>query len=37
MLKWYEVKEQAAGRKRLMLLWHIYKIAGKRPVQFIER
>ena len=35
MLKWYEVKEQAAGRKRLMLLWYIYKIAGKRPVQFI--
>ena len=35
MLKWYEVKEQAAGRKRLMLLWYIYKIAGKKPVQFI--
>ena len=35
MLKWYEVQEQAAGRKRLMLLWYIYKIAGKKPVQFI--
>ena len=35
MLKWYEVKDQAAGRKRLMLLWYIYKIAGKKPVQFI--
>ncbi len=35
MLKWYEVKEQAAGRKRLMLLWYIYKIAGRRPVKFI--
>ena len=35
MLKWYEVKEQAAGRKRLMLLWYIYKIAGKKTVQFI--
>ena len=35
MLKWYEVKEQAAGHKRLMLLWYIYKIAGKKPVQFI--
>ncbi len=34
-LKWYEVKEQAAGRKRLMLLWIIYKIAGKKPVKFI--
>ncbi len=35
MLKWYEVKEQAAGHKRLMLLWYIYKIAGRKPVQFI--
>ena len=34
-LKWYEVKEQAAGRKRLMLLWYIYNIAGKAPVKFI--
>lgn len=35
MLKWYEVKEQAAGHKRLMLLWYIYKVAGRKPVQFI--
>lgn len=34
-LKWYEVKEQAAGHTRLMLLWYIYKIAGKKPVKFI--
>ena len=34
-LKWYEVKEQAAGHTRLMLLWYIYKIAGRKPVQFI--
>ncbi len=35
MLKWYEVKEQAAGHKRLMLLWYIYKLAGKNAVKFI--
>ena len=35
MLKWYEVKEQAAGHKRLMLLWYIYNIAGKNAVKFI--
>ena len=35
MVKWYEVKEQAAGHKRLMILWHIYKIAGRKPVEFI--
>lgn len=35
MLKWYEVKEQAAGHKRLMLLWYIYQLAGKNAVKFI--
>lgn len=35
MLKWYEVKEQAAGHKRLMLLWYIYKLVGKNAVKFI--
>lgn len=35
MVKWYEVKEQAAGNKRLMLLWYIYNIAGKNAVKFI--
>ena len=35
MVKWYEVKEQAAGQKRLMLLWYIYNIAGKNAVKFI--
>ena len=34
-MKWYEVKEQAAGKKRLMCLWYIYKILGKKPVKFI--
>lgn len=34
-LKWYNIKEQAAGRKRLMLLWYIYNLGGKLPVKFI--
>ena len=33
--KWFEIKEQAAGRKRLLLLWYIYKFVGKKPVKFI--
>lgn len=34
-MKWYEVKEQAAGEKRLFLLWFIYKLIGKNAVKFI--
>lgn len=34
-MKWYEAKEQAAGTKRLFLLWYIYKILGKNVVKFI--
>lgn len=34
-MKWYEVKEQAAGEKRLLLLWYIYKFFGKNAVKFI--
>lgn len=34
-MKWYQVKEQAAGEKRLMVLWYIYRILGKKPVQLI--
>ena len=34
-MKWYELKEQAAGEKRLLLLWYIYKIIGKNAVKFI--
>lgn len=33
--KWFEMKEQAAGTKRLLLLWYIYKFVGKKPVKFI--
>ncbi|MBS4759370.1 MAG: hypothetical protein KHX03_01575 [Clostridium sp.] len=28
-MKWYQVKEQAAGEKRLMTLWYLYKFLGK--------
>ena len=34
-MKWHEVKEQAAGEKRLLLLWYIYKILGKNIVKFV--
>lgn len=34
-MKWYQLKEQAAGEKRLILLWHIYKIFGKKAVKII--
>lgn len=33
--KWFEMKEQAAGKKRLLLLWYIYQFVGKKPVKFI--
>ena len=28
-MKWFQIKEQAAGEKRLILSWHLYKIFGK--------
>ena len=28
-MKWFQVKEQSAGRKRLILTWYLYKIFGK--------
>ena len=34
-MKWFQVKEQAAGIKRLMLTWYLYKITGKKFVQLI--
>ena len=34
-MRWYELKECAAGKKRLFLLWYIYKILGKTPVKII--
>ena len=35
MKQWYEIKEQAAGEKRLWLMWYIYKFAGKKAINFI--
>ena len=34
-MKWYELKEQSAGTKRLMLLWYIYNLLGKKMVKFV--
>ena len=34
-MKWYQMKEQAAGEKRLMILWYIYNILGKNVVCFV--
>jgi len=34
-MKWYQVKEQAAGEKRLQILWYIYKLSGKKVVKFL--
>lgn len=34
-MKWFELKEQAAGQKRLFLTFYIYKIFGKSVVKII--
>lgn len=34
-MKWYQVKEQAAGIKRLMLTYYIHKFFGRKAVEFI--
>lgn len=33
--KWFEIKEQAAGTKRLLFMWHIYRFLGKNAVNAI--
>lgn len=33
--KWFEQKEKSAGKFRLLISLYIYKILGKKPVQFI--
>lgn len=35
MTKWFQVKEQAAGTKRLLLTWWIYKHFGEFPLRLI--
>lgn len=32
---WYEIKEYSAGEKRLKLTWFIYKLFGRKPVEWI--
>lgn len=34
-MRWYQLKEQAAGTKRLFLMWYIYNIFGKNAVKFL--
>ena len=34
-MKWYQQKEQAAGEKRLIILWNIYKFCGRKFVKFL--
>lgn len=34
-MKWYQQKEQAAGEKRLLITWKIYKIFGKKAVKVL--
>jgi len=34
-MRWYQAKEQAAGAKRLLLTWKIYKIFGKKAVRVL--
>lgn len=34
-MQWYQIKEQAAGATRLIIIWNIYKIFGKKFVKFL--
>lgn len=34
-MQWYQIKEQAAGKKRLLISWYLYKIFGKRILYLI--
>ena len=35
MLKWFQIKEKSAGKKRLLLCWYLYKLMGKSIASFI--
>ncbi|MCD8025140.1 MAG: hypothetical protein LUE64_06350 [Candidatus Gastranaerophilales bacterium] len=35
-MKWLQIKEKSAGRKRLIITWHLYKLLGKRIVKLIS-
>ena len=34
-MQWFQVKEQSAGEKRLVLSWFLYKIFGKKILYLI--
>lgn len=34
-MKWFEIKEQAAGKKRLILSWYLYKLFGVKVLYII--
>lgn len=34
-MQWFEIKEQSAGNKRLLLSWYLYKIFGKNVLYLI--
>ena len=35
-MRWFQIKEQAAGKKRLLLSWYLYKIFGKNILYIIS-
>ena len=34
-MQWFQIKEQSAGEKRLLISWYLYKIFGKNILYFI--
>ena len=34
-MRWFQIKEQSAGEKRLLLSWYLYKMFGKNILYFI--
>ena len=34
-MKWFQIKERSAGKKRLLISWYIYKLLGKKLVNVI--
>ena len=34
-MKWYQQKDKAAGEKRLLFSWYVYKLFGKKALQLI--
>ena len=34
-MKWFQIKERSAGKKRLLICWHVYRLLGKKLVKAI--